>query len=91
MPSTVAATPGYAAVVHLYPQFADRVILQLADHPNRSFADRPKSSFADHWGGRSAVARIPVVKDCEPPLRRPADPRGCADRQTVDNTRIDSD
>jgi len=91
MSSAVSATPGSAAVVHLKPQFADRLKLQLADHPNRSFVDRPKSSFADHWGGRSAVARIPVAKDCEPPLRKPADPRGCADRQTADNTRIDSD
>jgi len=83
MSSAVSAAPGSAAVVHLKPQFADRLKLQLAD--------RPKSSFANHWGGRSAVARIPVVKDCEPPLRKPADPRGCADRQTVDNTRMDSD
>ena len=83
MSSAVSAAPGSAAAVHLKPQFADRLKLQLAD--------RPKSSFADHWGGRSAVARIPIEKHCESPLRKPSGPRGSADRQTVDNTRIDSD
>jgi hypothetical protein len=61
------------------------------DHPNRLFADHPKWRFAECRGPTSAVVDIPVAKDCESPLRKPADPRRRADRQAVDNTRIDSD